>query len=470
MSRPNTVRPAQKRRSPLPAVLLSAVVTAGAVAGATAVFSGRTQQTTEEFAQKLTSSLNASGVVTAQQTGYQKGFASSTQTMTVNIAPEDAGKPVQLLVTNHIKHGPFPGMRGVGQAIVDTDIRFADAQTQAQFERAFAGKKPTIRTLIGLGGDTSTQIEVPGGRVTEDGSTMTWQALQGDVTVSGQTTTTNLTWPGLKITGADGQGELGAVTLKGRTHRQNEQDQLGTGTSTFKIASMKFTSAGQTVRLNNMEVSGDSRLSDPEHYDGVVKYTIGELAFADKNLKNVQLHLGVRHLAREPLNRLLGLVNDMQRASTQASRTQASRTQASSTPDLTPAQEKQLGQDMLALLKDSPRLTLDRLSLTQPGGEILLTGQASAPRMATMTVQQLELLTDQPAVLATMADIHLEAGASEQALTELLGLFGGRLADLGGTLQPMIEQGYVVKQGDQLRAVLDFKDGTPTLNGKALGD
>lgn len=466
MTSPNPVRQRaaqRQRRSPLPAVLLTALVAAGAVGGATAVFSSRTQQTTEEFTQKLSSTLNASGVVTAQQTGYQKGFASSTQTMTVNIAPDSAEKPVKLLVTNHIKHGPFPGMQGVGQAIVDTEIRFEDAQLQAQFDKAFAGKKPTVRTLVGLGGNTSTQIEVPNGSVSEDGSTVTWQALKGNVNVNGQTTTTNLNWPGMKITGADGNGEIGTMTLTGNTQRQNEQDQLGTGTSALKIASMTFTSEGQTVRLDDMEVSSDSRLSDPDHYDGMVKYNIGELTFADKSLKNVQLHVGARHLAREPLNRLMTLMNDMQK--------QAKNTDASSQPELTPEQQKQLETDLLALLKDNPRLTIDRLSITQPSGEILLNGQVTAPRLAGMTAEQLQMMGRQPALLATLADVHLEAKASEKALTELLGLFSGsQVADLGSALQPMIDQGYVVKTGEQLSAVLDFKDGTPTLNGKALGE
>ena len=448
-------------------MLLTALVAAGAVGGATAVFSSRTQQTTEDFAQKLASSLNASGVVTAQQTSYQKGFASSTQTMTVNIAPDSAEKPVKLLVTNHIKHGPFPGMQGVGQAIVDTEIRFEDAQLQAQFDKAFAGKKPVIHTLVGLGGNTNTQIEVPDGTLTEDGSTVTWQALKGSVAVNGKTTTTDLKWPGLKFTGADGndqiRGEIGAMTLTGSTQKQNEQDQLGTGVSAMKIASMTFTSEGQTVRLNNMEVSGDSRLSDPTHYDGVVKYNIGELTFADKSLKNVQLHLGARHLATEPLNRLMTLMNDIQQ--------QAKNTDSGSQPELTPAQQKQLETDLLALLKDNPRITIDRLSLTQPSGEILVTGQASAPRLAEMTAEQLQFMTQQPAMLAALADIHLEAKASEKALTELLGLFGGsKMADLGSALQPMIDQGYVVKNGEQLSAVLDVKEGQPTLNGKALGE
>lgn len=213
--------PRPRRRSFLPAALLTVLFGAGAMAGATAVFSSRTQGITEDFTGRLVSGINASGVARVEKPVYRRGFTSSTQTMTVVLGSDARSGPVVLFVTNQIRHGPFPGLQGVGQATVDTQIRFADPGVQAQIDRAFAGKKPVIHTVVGLNGGTDTRIEVPGGSVTEDGGTVTWQALNGKVRVNGLATASSLVWPGLTLRAPDGRAEISGVSLSGTSRRSS---------------------------------------------------------------------------------------------------------------------------------------------------------------------------------------------------------------------------------------------------------
>lgn len=463
MTQPNaTPTRRTRRRSPLPALALTVLVAAGAVAGATAVFSSRAQTLTRDLTDRLVSGVNASGVARVENPVYRRGFAGSTQTITVVVQPDAADPPVVLLVTNHIQHGPFPGLRGVGQAVVDTDIRFSDPQVQAQVDRAFGGQKPTIHTVVGLGGSADTRIEVPAGRVTQDGDTVTWQALTANVRVDGLNTVSNLTWPGLTFQGPDGRGEISGVSLGGTSRRVGAEDGLGVGGGTFTVNRMAFTSGGQRVGLSNLKVTSESRLNGPEHYDALAQYDLGELTLAGTNLRNVQLHLGLRHLARAPLGRLAALVGELRRQTRSAST-------GTGTPDLTEAQTRQLQDDLLALLRGNPQLTLDRLSLSQPGGDIVLQGQASLPGAAGLTGEQLQMLAQMPQMLAGMLDVSLKARANENALRDLLTLFGGKAGNLNGTVQGLIDAGYVRRSGQELSAEFRLREGQPTLNGQALG-
>lgn len=159
------------------------------------------------------------------------------------------------------------------------------------------------------------------------------------------------------------------------------------GSGTFTVDRMAFTSGGQQMRLGALKVTSESRLNGPAHYDALARYDLGELGLAGRQLRNVQLHLGLRHLARAPLNRLMTLAGDLQ----DGARRSGAQAQAG-TPDLTEAQTRQLQDDLLALLRGSPQLTVDRLNVNQPGGDILLKGQASLPGAATLSGGQLQML------------------------------------------------------------------------------
>lgn len=469
---PRIEQPTRARRSPLVGLGLTALVAAGAVAGATAIFSSQAQTTTQDFARQMQTALNATGVAKVEQTGYQKGFTSSTQTMSLTLQSDQTSKPLKLLVTNHIQHGPFPGFQGVGQAVVDTDIRFEDAQIQAELDKAFAGKKPRIRTLIGLGGGTNTNIEVPNGRFAQDGETVTWQPLTGHINVNGNTTSTNMKWPSINLTGAQGNGEMTGMTLVGSSSRSNAEDRLGVGNGTLTIGQMKFSSDGQDMLLNGLKVSSESKPNGPDHLDALAKYDIAEVKFADQDLKNIQLHVGLNHLAKAPLNRIVKLISDLQQQSTKSAQTVAGQPQV---PDLTDAQTQQLTNDAIELLKGNPELNIERLSITQPSGDIVISGKATMPKAASMSSEDLQMLSAMPQMLATMLDVQLKAEGKEKAVQELLALFGGSTGqaqanELAANLQGLTEAGLVKRTGDQLSMEFLLKDGTPTVNGQALGE
>ncbi|GAA4008172.1 YdgA family protein [Deinococcus rubellus] len=460
MTRPST----GPRRSRLPALGIGVLIVVGALAGATAYTGSQTVQTQQDLAQTLKAQVNATGYARVISSTYQRGFLSSTQTLNVVIGKEGAANAVPMIVVNHIQHGPLPGFKAVGNALIDTEVRFADPALQKKVEDALGGQKPTIRTVVGLSGSTDTQIEVPGGQLTDSGTTLSWQALRGNVHNGGLSATTQMSWPELKVTSDGDSLTMNGLSVSGSTQKQQAGDPLGVGEQMFTLKSMTYTgTSGETqgkFNLSDLKVGGKSTLVGG-FYGGSLQYDIGQLDFempgsSAQNFRNVQLHLGMNHLSREPLARI---VNTLTNLNQQLSR-------APERAKLSKAQEQALMDDALALLKAQPVFSVDRLSLTQPSGDIVLSGKAELPGAADLSAETAQMLSKVPMAALGMVKLQARLSAAEPALRELLGSFA---PDAAASLQSLIDAGYLKRQGNTLTSDLAFGNGKGTVNGEALG-
>lgn len=455
MTRTTTTTTTRARRfSPLAAVATAALLLGGGYVGATALFSSRAQDTTQEAVQQLTDGLQATGKVKVEKSEYRKGFSDSTQTLTLAIQDTAAatGEPLRVIVTNHIKHGPVLGAAGMGQALVDTDIRFADPKVQAELDKAFGGQKPTIRTLVGMTGTSTTDINVPSGKFTAEDQPgeLTWQPLKGQVQVAGLKTVTDLNWPGLVLKSPDSNGMVGAMKLSSTMTRENKDDPFGTGQATLTLDNVVL-EGRQPVTLRGLKMSSDSQRSG-EFQNLGVRYEIAEMAAQGQNLKNMQLALKFDHLARDPLERLSKLFQEV------SNQNGASGT----TPDLTEAQQKQAQDDVLALLRGQPVLRLERLSLGEPGRDMVMVGEASLPGASQLSAADLQGLAGPQVMGLLQADLKLTT--SEAALSELSSSFGGSVPDV----QTLVDSGTFQREGSQLVTTFSLKDGQMLVNGKPM--
>lgn len=456
---------APARRSRLPALGVGALLIVGALAGATAYTSSQTAQTQQSLAKTLEAQLEATGYARVKSSTYQRGLLSSTQTMNVTLGK--GTEDVALIIVNHIQHGPLPGFRAVGNAVVDTEVRFAVPALQARAEKAFGNRKPTIRTVVGLGGGTSTHLDIPAGTLLEEGdvgsSTLSWQALTGDIENSGLKSSTRLSWPEFKLTSQQGALTISGMALNGNAVKQNEDDPLGVGEQVLTLGSATYSGlSGGTqdaLTLKDLKVSSSSTLRDG-FYSGGVQYDIGQLGFVmpdgEQRLNNVQFHLSLGHLSREPLARM---VTTLQSLGQQLQDDVES-------ADLTEAQRQALTDDALALLRAGPVFAVDRLSLTQPGGDIVLTAKAEVPGASELDAETAQMLVSSPALALGMVRVQAQLNAAEPALRELLGALA---PDAAAGLQSLIEMGYLERQGNDLVSTLAFGGGEATLNGQALG-
>ena len=450
------------KRSRLPVIAAGVLLLFGALAGATALTSSRTAQQQQELFQTLKTQLEASGYAQVTGSSYQRGLLSSTQTMNIKLGQDT--ERVNLVVTNHIQHGPLPGFRSVGNALIDTEVRFADPAIQAKVEQALNGKKPIIRTVVGLGGDTSTHINVPQGKLDENGAALSWQPLVGDVKISGLKTQTALNWPSFSAGDNSTSLTLSGMSVSGSSLKQSKDDVLGVGEQVMTLKSAIFrnaSGAATNLNLSDLRVSAGSTLENG-FYGGKVQYDIGQIGFdtpgsGAQNFRKVQLHLSMNHLSQEPLARLVKALTELGKTGPDQSNPLAS---------LTPAQQQSLTDDALSLLRAQPVLAIDRLSLEQPSGEIVLSGKAELPGAASLTPESAQMLSAAPMAALGMLRMQAQLSAAEPALRELLGSLSPGAA---GSLDSLIQTGYLKRQGNTLTSEVTFDKAGTRINGQALG-
>ncbi|TSA83873.1 DUF945 domain-containing protein [Deinococcus detaillensis] len=452
------------RRSGLPALGIGLLVVLGALAGATAYTGSQTVQTQEDLASTLKAQVNASGYARVTSSTYQRGFLSSTQVLNVMLGKEGEAGSVPIIITNRIQHGPLPGFKTVGNALIDTEVKFADAALQKKVEEALGGQQPVIRTVVGLDGSTNTHFEVPKGQFSDQGAAITWQPLTGDVS-NGLSASSRIDWPEFKVTSPEGNLTFSGLSGSGTTRKQNADDLLGVGDQTMTLKSLTYSSTSGEAKgnftLSDLKAGGKSTL-DGGFYNAALLYDIGQLALempgsSAQNYKNVQLHLSMNHLSREPLSRLAKTFSELGKQS------QANPNQ---TPDVSDAQQKAMLDDAVALLKSQPVLSVDRVSLTQPSGEIVLTGKAELPGAAELSSENVEMLSASPLAALGLAKLQAQFKAPEAALRELLtNLAPEAVQNLDG----MIQAGMLKREGTLLVSDMAFESGAGTVNGQALG-
>ena len=457
------------RRSRLPALGLGVLLVIGALAGATAYTGSQTVQTQQDLAQTLKAQIEATGYAHVRSSTYQRGFLSSTQTLNVVIGKDGDTDAAAIIVVNHIQHGPFPGLKMVGNALIDTEVRFADASLQAKVEQALAGQKPTIRTVVGLDGTTSTHLEVPSGQLTDSGTTLSWQALKGDVQNAGLSATTRLSWPELNLTSEGDRLTMRGLSVSGSSRKQKVDDPLGVGEQVLTIQSMTYsgTSGGAqgSFTLSDLKVGGKSTLSGG-FYGGRLEYGVGRLAFEMPGSPAQTLQEGAASAERGSPPPRAALAHHQH---LQHPRPDTSGQPRPTNPDaakLSQAQQQALTDDVLALLRGGPVFSIDRLSLSPPSGDIVLTGQAELPGAANLTSETAQMLRTVPMAALGMLKLKARLSAAEPALRELLGSFA---PDAAANLQSLIDAGYLKREGKALTSDLAFEGGKSTVNGQALG-
>lgn len=144
------------------------------------------------------------------------------------------------------------------------------------------------------------------------------------------------------------------------------------------------------------------------------------------------MNLGLYHLARQPLESLLESLRTVQRLTQQGKN------------EPTSAITGQMLTSGRQLLRSRPRFALNCLSVTEPAGDIVLTGEVSVPRLAQMDDEQLEQLLNHATGLESAFDYRFDASAKEEALQHLASVLGMQVPDI----QQLVAQGIFVKEGE----------------------
>ncbi|GHG02900.1 hypothetical protein GCM10017783_14030 [Deinococcus piscis] len=459
-------------RPPSPLALALAVPAAlGLWAGTTAYASSAAQDVTNDITARLEQVFRSTDLLTIKESSYEKGFLKSTHRMIVQPIGTKDDPTAGWEVVNHIQHGPLAGGT-LARAVIDTEIRFLDPEIQAQLDKAVGGQKPRIHTVLGLTGSSVTDLGVPAGQFQspQDGGQVTWQPLTGRVEAGseGRLTGYNLTWPGMQFTaGAGGNAvQVGQMTLTGNQSYSSSDDLIGVGKSEFKVAQVASTDAlGQTAQLLNLTVGSETTLADPEHYDILTRYELGTLEVPDTPaLGGLQLHLGIRHVARQPLQDLSGMYEKIR---------QQALTSSEGEVKFTPEQEQEMeevySRSLLGLLQAEPVLSLDKAGFTSPGSGLQLSGQATFKGLAAALgeggdsgLDNMTELSNAMLLLPQYLQAQLTMRTSPETI-EALNSMGG---DSELNAADLVSSGTFRTEGNELVADFGYQDGQMTINGK----
>jgi len=451
---------------------VTAALLVAAWGGATMYAAGQAQQIGNDAAKTLDTTLRANHFGRVKQHIFTRGLTESTDDLYLVLGePTDGGTDTTdayvLHLRNHIQNGPLPGLQQVGQAVVDTEIIW-DPKTQALLDKAFAGKKPTIHTLVGLSGTTTTTVQVPAGTYTADGSTATWGALAGQFSVSdaGRGVNGTLSWPGDSVGSPEG-----TVTAKGLQYSVQQRPylkHLSQGTSSMTLNSVQF--PGKLGHLNGLKLMTTTAPSGA-NLNSRSDLTVAALNVMDQTYSRSQLSLsasGLNSAALEGINEVM-------------KRPEYQNAFKSEDPETLDASLKKLVQDikpaLRKLLAGNPRLAVNEVSVQTPQGPLKLSLGAqvvnggSIPLDALLNEDTLNDPESDPAVLGLLSNIKLTADitGSQKAIASLLDESGDdTAAGIAQSIDPMVQEGMITRKGDQLSTHLEFGKEGASINGKPV--
>ena len=467
---PRTPRPSPRRsRRGLLIGGVTALLLVGAWAGSTVYSAGQAEAVSNRASGTIDAALRSNNLGQVERHTFARGLTSSTDD--VYLVLGEASAPMRLHLRNHIQHGPLPGLSAVGQAVVDTQMIWDDAKVQAAVDKAFGGKKPSLHTVIGLGGNADSTLSVPAGSYSEGQGRAAWQALGGQfqTRAGGRGVTGTLTWPGGNIKGVGTEGALELKDLRYVVDQQPYLTKLSQGKSSFTVASVTLPQA--LGRMNTLNVT-TTTAPDGTTMQSRTQATVASLSASGQTFSDLKLMLSASKLNSAALEELTGLTQtpDYKALTDQAAGKIDDAALRRLLSDLTPILQK--------LLAGNPVLNIDEVSAQTPQGRLKLALGAQVVNGDKIDLKPLlgqdtlKAGASNPALLGLLGNLKLSADIEGQEAV-IAGLLGGSgndtAASIAQSIEPMVQQGMITKTGDTLKTHLEFSQSGATINGKPFG-
>ncbi len=386
----------------------------------------------------------------------KQGVFSSEQRLKVALGCD---RSVSFDLIQHIQHGPVLGAAGTGWAKVRTEIVYPQA-VQAELTKVFKQQAPlTFDTRIKLGGELVTQIGSPAVDVTEDGSRVKWQGLQGEITfrnVALRQSKVDLTMPGLSVTLPSAVvADVGKIRIQGDSLQDTSG--LGLGKSLVTIDSGRLTIPSSSSAMGFSKLNASATQGATGGFaDMVHQISLEQVQINGQDYGPAHYDFSLRHLH---VASLLQLLQGVERLRSQ---------ECNPDPDQFSATLDSLKPALQTLLKQQPRLAIERLSVKLPEGTSLLTASATLDAVTDNDFQTADFGSplQHPLLqkLRASADIRVPAATVEAMIARQ----DERAEMLRAQLAMAIAQGVVVEQDGQLRLQARLEQGKPLVNGKPL--
>lgn len=392
---------------------------------------------------------------------WQRGWFRSRQQVTLAVVSADDAQPARFVLHNRVLHGPLLGLSGLGVARVESTLELP-AELAASLRQTF-GEQPAARmtTRIGFLGGGST-------RLVSQGRTLT--PPDGEAQVMYETARFTIDFSrGLDRYEMDGR--LPRVEVRGRDGQLAVFDRLTMDGQARRVDGFRYLHDSQfQAQLRGLEVAGpatgftlqDARYAGGmETRDGLVgmRIELGSGAVEGAQLQATGLQVTGLHydLALERLHApsMEAVYRSVEQAWPQLP---AGDGEDAMAQDAVASQQADadfaasLAQHMGGLLSQDPALTLRRVALVTPQGEVLLEGVV---RVAGMSAADFQAAGFAGMLGRLQADLtfSLPQAVAEQVPN------GAMMTGFG------VDAGYLVREADRLVARIQYRDGTLTVNG-----
>lgn len=392
---------------------------------------------------------------------WERGWFRSRQQVTLELVQPDDAARERFIIHNHILHGPLLGLSGIGAARVTSTVDLP-AELAADLRETF-GPEPamTMTTRFGFLGGGST-------RLVSQGRTLT--PADGEAQIMYETARLKVGFDrGMERYAIDGR--LPRIEVRGRDGQLAVFDRLTLEGDARSVAGFRYLHDSQfAMRLRGVEVSGpatsfavqDARYAgEMKIRDGLVGIAI-ELGSGAVEGAPVQASaLAVTGLHYDlSLDRLDAASVEAMYASIQDAYSQLPDPAAEVTGDAVAQQQAveqgfavSMAQHVDGMLAHDPVLTLRRVALLTPDGEVLLEGEV---RVVDLTLQDLQA-AGLPGMLGRL-QADLEFSMAQAVAGKLPN--GEMMAEFG------ITAGYLLRETDQLVSRIQYRNGTLTVNGQ----
>ncbi|MGQ5522279.1 YdgA family protein [Chitinimonas sp. PSY-7] len=422
---------------------------------------------------------------------YQRGIFSSNERTTVALSP-NLLKPYQMLQLQElgdvkleltyvqtIKHGPLPllskGNLTPLQAAVTTEIVF-NADTQTLLKKVFGDQQALqIENRIAFNNDGVVRIKVPNFNYEETLAKVrsVWQGLDATIAYGGDFNKVdiNVVAPGLYFE-AGPKGTLDIKDLRFEAHNVRGKAGLMLGDGKLTLASATFKRSEEAPELDiavdkfsylvNTSEAGDFLNSSGD-------VNLQALTLNGKHYGPAVLSVAANHLHAPTLANLSKTIGDIQRTVADPS-DQAAKIFAT------------LRKDGLPLLRNDPALSVKKLSIKLPEGEVFLKAN-----LALKGFQDADL--DMPIKLLERLQASADLKVPKQVIeTYVLWQARGMIAvdteegehpdtaDLDNLARNLMEsqirkltaQNLIKAEGDTLSASAEWKAGRLNVNGSVI--
>lgn len=448
------------------AIVAALAVAGGAWAGGTYVVGGRVEERLRAQTAALTALVPTLTVV---EQSHERGFLSSTRTTTYRLGclpaatPGGRGGPITFTVRDRILHGPIPGGRAVGAAVVESELVLSQ-DAQGQLAKLFHDEQPVrARTVVGLGSAFRTEVTSPAAETTtEKGERIAWQGVRATASgTGGGEIEYAVEIPGLEITDARTGATLSLSGMRahGRARPNEGTLWLATGTGEGEIATMEFRvpspqGAPIAFALHDFRTTSDTSIAnDLVELRGTMT---GRATFADTRLENLQAKLSLRRIHAPTYARLM---SRLMGASCEPG--------AAANPEAALAE---MHDDLTELLAHGPEYALEQMSFELDGKRAEL-----SYALGLDGVTAADAGVPLPVLVTAKGSLRADARFPAEWVGRLAGFGAGQAKQPAPTPEAMaqvvdglVAQGFVTRDGDLLASSVRFANGALTVNGREI--